>query len=85
VLSVQSEPEYALAINNNNGGAILYTFFPAKSIVVVSFMAVEAGLTAETSVIGAQFFSEPRMKELLTSAVPAEWIGFEGLASYFQE
>lgn len=85
VLDVQGQPEYALASRNNNGGAIVYTFFPEKTMIVLSFAVLEDGLTPEATVIGAQFFSETRFKELLTAAVPANWEGFEALEEYFQE
>jgi len=85
VIGVQGEPDYALAIRNDSAGAIVYGFFPAKSMLVLSFATLDTGLTAEASVIGAQFFSETRMKELLTATAPADWTGFQGLESYYQE
>lgn len=84
VLSVQGDPDYALA-SRNNSGAILYTFFPDRSMVLLTFIGADSELGIDSSVIGAQFFSETRFKDLLTSAVPAEWVGFDGLDTYLQE
>lgn len=85
VLDVQGEPEYATGTRNSNGGVILYAFYPSKSMVVLAFVAPSVGLTGDAVVIGAQFFNETRFKALLNSAVPVEWVGFDGLDTYLTE
>jgi hypothetical protein len=82
VIAVQGEPDYALAIPNDAESALFYAIYVEKSLIVLGFITAETGLSEETAVVGAQYFSPVAMADVLNQGELAVWTGYDGLEAY---
>lgn len=85
VITAQGEPDYALAVPNNEDSALFYAIYEEKALLVLGLIISEEGLTEDTSIVGAQYYSPSAMEELLSNAEAPAWAGYDALADYIRE
>jgi hypothetical protein len=85
VIATQGEPDFALAVPNNEDSALFYAIYEGKALLVLGLIITEDGLTEETSIVGAQYYAPSAMEELLSNAAAPAWTGYDSLADYIRE
>lgn len=85
VIEAQGEPDFALAVPNNEDSALFYAIYEEKALLVLGLIITEDGLTEETSIVGAQYYAPSAMGELLSNAAAPAWTGYDSLADYIRE
>ncbi|MBK9122582.1 MAG: thioredoxin domain-containing protein [Chloroflexi bacterium] len=78
------DPSLALGFSTDDGSAVLYIIYPDIATIVIVLTAPDDGLSEESLVVGAQYFSDDAMALLLEDAGAAEWTGYDGLDDYIR-
>lgn len=78
------DPELALGFETDDGSAILYVIYPDIATVVIVLTDPAAGLNEDSLVVGAQYFSDEALAELLEEAGASEWTGYDSLDDYIR-
>jgi hypothetical protein len=85
VVDVQGEPDFAIAIPNDEETALFYAIYADKGLIVLAFITAEDGLNEDTAVIGAQYFTSDGIDELISGADAPAWEGYDALGQYLRQ
>ena len=85
VIEMQGEPDFALAVPNNEDSALFYAIYEEQALLVLGLIVTVEGLTEETAIVGAQYYAPSAMDELLANADAPAWTGYDSLADYIRE
>lgn len=85
VIDFQGEPDFALAVPNDEDSALFYAIYEEKALLVLGLIVTVEGLTEETAIVGAQYYAPSAMDELLSNAAAPAWTGYDSLADYIRE
>jgi hypothetical protein len=85
VIDFQGEPDFALAVPNDEDSALFYAIYEEKALLVLGLIVTVEGLTEETAIVGAQYYAPSAMGELLSNAAAPAWTGYASLADYIRE
>lgn len=83
VLAAQGDPTYALGTTVTDDQAIIYLFYPEKSLIVVAFVAgADAELTASSEIIGGLYATPEQMDLTIKTSKLHNWNGYAPYSEY---
>jgi hypothetical protein len=79
----QGDPTYALGASVSGDQAVVYLFYPEKSMIVIAFVAgAEAELNADSEIIGVLYATPKDMELTLQTSKLHAWEGYAPFKTY---